>query len=550
MATIDATTLGLGFAALVLLMKYRSDSFRSGVVDTHPMILRNQTHFSQTRNKGEWAIARNRATPFPTKNHPQFVNSLFESLVKLLASTPDRPFLHYKPIPNGPFASVSVSHVSTLTKNTGAGLIHLAGGETSHLGIFIEDAKDVVDLLVLDFVSILYGFIGCWWSDENTELGDNVLGKVLALSELRVVVVSESGIDKVLNVAGQSKKLQHIVVAGLNAISKTHVERAAALKVNISTLDSVREIGKEHPKEFNKPEQTDTACILFESSRDSTKGEISGTVLTHSNVAVAISAVYVTLPQAEKINEQDVLLLRSHCITSFECCLVYATLFAGGQVGFSSSDSLILDEIALLRPTLLTSSAQVLQKLSGAITSHPQSKGFAFQYAISAKKRELAEGRSWTGTIYDKFVLKPVERGVFGGKLRVVWNLHSAKQPTDVKSVELIRAVLGTQVFETFSRSEACGLVACSGYGDYEVVAHVGIPAANLEYKLIDAPGIDYLVTDSPNPRGSVCIRGPATSKTYFKDPIKSAAVVDGEGWIRLGGVYGEVRANGTLKLI
>ncbi|KAI9349072.1 hypothetical protein BDR26DRAFT_852925, partial [Obelidium mucronatum] len=30
-------------------------------IDTPPMVLRSQTHFSQTRNKGEWAIARNRA---------------------------------------------------------------------------------------------------------------------------------------------------------------------------------------------------------------------------------------------------------------------------------------------------------------------------------------------------------------------------------------------------------------------------------------------------------------------------------------------------------
>ncbi|KAI9349071.1 hypothetical protein BDR26DRAFT_852923 [Obelidium mucronatum] len=370
---------------------------------------------------------------------------------------------------------------------------------------------------------------------------------MLTLTEMRAVILSVSVLDAALAVAGQSKKLEHIIVAGVKTIDRTYLERAAALNVTLSTMDSIRMRGKEKALDPVKSEQTDTASIIFEHCSDS---GIKGSVLTHSNVAVAISSVYVTLPLVEKLNESDVCLIRSQSGSSFEYTLVYALLFAGAQVAFSNSTSTFLDEISALKPTLLTTSSQHLSIISKAINEHPSAKSFGYKTAVSVKRQELKEGRCWTGTIYDRF-LKPIEQGIFGGKLRVIWNLHSEGPPgTDLNDVETIRSVLGTQVLETFSRAEACGLVSSSMYGDYEKANHIGVPAANLEYKLIDAPGKKYFVSDLPNPRGAICIRGPGVSKVYFNDAGKLASVVDEEGWVRLAGAFGEVRPNGTLTLL
>ncbi|KAJ3060486.1 Long chain acyl-CoA synthetase 7 peroxisomal [Rhizoclosmatium hyalinum] len=289
-------------------------------------------------------------------------------------------------------------------------------------------------------------------------------------------------------------------------------------------------LGREHPHEHVKPETPDVAAILFQEIG----ADVEGVVLTHLNLSVAISAVYVTLPQQQKIGDKDVCLIRPRGNTAFE------------------------------RALLLTSSAATISILSAAISSHSAAKAWGFARAKAGKVQELREGRCWTGTWWDSIFLKDIEKILFGGRVRAIWNLRES-QPTDLDAVETIRAIIGCQVFETFSRNEAGGLVCASAFGDYAKVQHIGnvfvplnlssymtlgVPAANLEYKLVDATDKGYSVSDKPNPHGAICIRGPAAAKSYHKDAIKSAAVVEGEGWIRLDGVYGELLPNGTLALL
>ncbi|KAJ3288668.1 hypothetical protein HDU79_004669 [Rhizoclosmatium sp. JEL0117] len=541
---MDEVTIGLALAAVALFLKYRSDTFRSTIVDTHPMILRNQTHFSATRNKGEWAIARNRATPYPSKNHPQFVHNIHESLVKLLATASTSPAFLHKPIPAGPFVPISVSELGAYANEIGCGILHLLGRveKGAPVGVFADDTE--VDAKVVEFAAVLYGFAACLWGGDKAINQEN-LRKVLTRTEMQIVVVSESTLENALNIAGQCKELKHIVVSNIKTISQTHTEHAKALNVKLHTLESIRLLGREHPHEHVKPETPDVAAILFQEIG----ADVEGVVLTHLNLSVAISAVYVTLPQQQKIGDKDVCLIRPRGNSSFERALVYALLFAGAQVAFSASNTTFVYDVTSLKPSLLTSSAATISILSAAISSHSAAKAWGFARAKAGKVQELREGRCWTGTWWDSIFLKDIEKILFGGRVRAIWNLRES-QPTDLDAVETIRAIIGCQVFETFSRNEAGGLVCASAFGDYAKVQHIGVPAANLEYKLVDAIDKGYSVSDKPNPHGAVCIRGPAAAKSYYKDSIKSAAVVEGEGWIRLDGVYGELLPNGTLALL
>ncbi|ORY37634.1 acetyl-CoA synthetase-like protein [Rhizoclosmatium globosum] len=517
---MDEVTIGLALAAVALFLKYRSDTFRSTIVDTHPMILPNQTHFSATRNKGEWAIARNRATPYPSKNHPQFVHNIHESLVKLFATASTSPAFLHKPIPAGPFVPISVSELGAYANEIGCGILHLLGGaeKGAPVGVFADDTE--VDAKVVEFAAVLYGFAACLWGGDKAINQEN-LRKVLTRTEMQIIVVSESTLENVLNIAGQCKELKHIVVSNIKTISQTHTERAKALNVKLHTLESIRRLGREHPHEHVKPETPDVAAILFQEIG----ADVEGVVLTHLNLSVAISAVYVTLPQQQKIGDKDVCLIRPRGNTAFERALVYALLFAGAQVAFSASNTTFVYDVTSLKPSLLTSSAATISILSAAISSHSAAKAWGFARAKAGKVQELREGRCWTGTWWDSIFLKDIERSS-------IWNLRES-QPTDLDAVETIRAIIGCQVFETFSRNEAGGLVCASAFGDYAKVQHIG-----------------YSVSDKPNPHGAVCIRGPAAAKSYYKDSIKSAAVVEGEGWIRLDGVYGELLPNGTLALL
>lgn len=59
---------------------------------------------------------------------------------------------------------------------------------------------------------------------------------------------------------------------------------------------------------------------------------------------------------------------------------------------------------------------------------------------------------------------------------------------------------------------------------------------------------MNYL-TDGPEPKGEVCMRGDSVFKKYFKDAKNTEETVDADGWNHSGDI-GTILPNGALKLI
>lgn len=113
-----------------------------------------------------------------------------------------------------------------------------------------------------------------------------------------------------------------------------------------------------------------------------------------------------------------------------------------------------------------------------------------------------------------------------------------------------VRVVLGAQAVPTYNRTEAAGTITASMFYDYSANGSSrGASVPCNEVKLIDLPDEGYLATDSPNPRGEICVRGSNVFNGYWNDPSATEEVLDGDKWFMTGDI-GAWQPNGTLQLI
>ena len=76
----------------------------------------------------------------------------------------------------------------------------------------------------------------------------------------------------------------------------------------------------------------------------------------------------------------------------------------------------------------------------------------------------------------------------------------------------------------------------------------VGPPQPCIEARLEAVPEMKCDPLATP-PRGEVLIRGPAVFSGYHKDAVKTAEVLDADGWFHTGDV-GEFTATGALRIV
>jgi len=60
---------------------------------------------------------------------------------------------------------------------------------------------------------------------------------------------------------------------------------------------------------------------------------------------------------------------------------------------------------------------------------------------------------------------------------------------------------------------------------------------------------MDYLVTDSPNPRGELLLRGNARFKEYYRNPEETAKAIIDDGWFRTGDIA-EIDSMGRIAIV
>jgi fatty-acyl-CoA synthase len=123
-------------------------------------------------------------------------------------------------------------------------------------------------------------------------------------------------------------------------------------------------------------------------------------------------------------------------------------------------------------------------------------------------------------------------------------NSSFALQPPGIMDA-MLKALPNAIQVGTFGMTETAGTVSTSMLTDSlkQRVSGLGKPLPGLEVRIVDIEtGADL----GPNQRGEVLVRGYSTLEGYYKDPVKTAAALDKEGWYHTGDI-GSRDADGVM---
>ena len=234
----------------------------------------------------------------------------------------------------------------------------------------------------------------------------------------------------------------------------------------------------------------------------------------------------------------------------FERIVSNVWIIAGASIGFYQGDPLkLLDDVEALNPTLFLTVPRVCNRVYDKVRAKIAAKGgivqWLFNYAYASKLKALRENNTYTHWLWDRLVFGSI-RAKLGSRLRFI---VSGSAPLSPEVTEFMRICFSCEVYEGYGQTETTGVSSAGVFGDWNVSGHVGAPFPCVEFKLVDIPDMGYTSKDTPDPRGEICIRGPACFSGYYKDEEKTKEAIDSEGWVHTGDV-GRWDSQGRLYII
>ncbi len=339
-------------------------------------------------------------------------------------------------------------------------------------------------------------------------------------SGVKVLFVASNDIyEKVKNFPKEIESLEKIyVIDGNGKNSMAELER----------------IGKKTPVASAKPAKEDIAGLIYTSG---TTGNPKGVLLSHHNLTTnALSAAKI-LP--DNISEGDRTLSFLPWAHSFgQTAELHMLIHLGGQTGFAESPLTIVDDLALVKPTMLVAVPRVFNKVYTGLNDKMEKQGglakFLFHMGLeaAAEKRRTNDNAGFMSrmklAVADKIVYSKV-REKFGGRMKMALSSSAALNP---EIAEFFHDI-GIPVYEAWGMTELSPAHTANTPG-HNRPGSVGRPIPGCSVK------IDKSVTGEDSRDGEIIAYGPNVMVGYHNlaEATKEVMCVDGGlhtgdlGWV------------------
>lgn len=446
----------------------------------------------------------------------------------------DNPkFMCYKA--GGEFVSIPAREFRQEVDLAACGLIDLGVEKGDRIALLSENRPGwaFADLATLS--------AGAWSVPIYTSLVPDEIQYILADSGSRVCFVSTAEqLAKVLEVLPRCPELEYVVT-----LDPIETDDPAILSAR-SLIDRGAEHRGSAPgaleQRLAEIAPDDTASILYTSG---TTGRPKGVMLSHSNF---VSNVVDSL-KALAIVPHDTHLSFLPLSHSFERTAgYYVMMYAGVTIAYAESVDTVVDDMAIVRPTVMTSVPRLYEKMyAGVLQKASEAGGLKKQLVFWARRIgiEYAEQKVGGAPISSKLALQHrlADRLVFskiraltGGRIRFFISGGAPLAPVIAKFFY----AAGLPILEGYGLTETSPVIAVNTF-DAHRFGTVGRPIDNVDVRIEPDP-------ESGGEEGEILCRGPNIMQGYYKMPEKTAAVLDADGWFRTGDI-GLVDEDGFLKI-
>ncbi|GLJ14196.1 hypothetical protein SUGI_0227800 [Cryptomeria japonica] len=488
---------------------------------------------------GKWNVYRSIRSPLKLvdgfQHHPE-IGTLHDSFVNAVNSYHDFKYLGTRIRMDGTVGEykwMTYGEAGTARTAIGSGLVYHGIPKGACIGIYLINRPE---WLVIENACASYSYISVPLYDT---LGPDAVKYIVNHADIQVVFCVPENLSNILSFLSDLPSLRLIVVIGGTEQHMASVQSKGG--VGVISYSNLQDQGHSNPQPFRPPLPADVATICYTSG---TTGTPKGAILTHGNLIASLAASLLSI----KLSSVDVYISYLPLAHIYERLNTLGMTFSGAAIGFYQGDhQLLMDDLAVLRPTVFASVPRLYNKIYSGILNSVRMSGSIkerlFNVAFNAKKQAIMKGKAPSG-IWDKLVFNKI-KAKLGGRIRM---MVSGASPISPEVIDFLRVCFGGRVSEGYGMTETTCLISLSEEGD-NLSGHVGPPNPSCEVKLEDVPEMNYTSDDKPYPRGEICVRGPSVFKGYYKDDIQTQEILDRNGWLHTGDI-GLWLPGGRLKII